>query len=168
MRNEGRMTETGRNDLEPSQHASRDAIPLASYYEHERHRHVAVFLAFCMVFRRCCWPTGSKHSEADLASVKAHGSGSARVLEGRRMRCCHSGSSDTRPKSAAHRSKRLSGPRPTQGQKKATPELRRFPIVSPGSKTGGWSERSRSHHGVAAHRMGASLRVPSIPRQPHA
>ncbi len=47
------MTGTGRNDLEPSQHASRDAIPLASYYEHERHRrevirNVAVFVTFCL------------------------------------------------------------------------------------------------------------------------
>ncbi len=66
MRKEGRMTGTGRNDLEPSQHASRDAIPLVSYYEHERHRrevvrNVAVFLAFCMavaaagVVVLACW-----------------------------------------------------------------------------------------------------------------
>ncbi|HEV2558794.1 MAG TPA: hypothetical protein VGU45_09220 [Microvirga sp.] len=47
------MATNGSDGLEPAQDAPDDAIPLVSYYEHERHRrevirNVAVFLAFCM------------------------------------------------------------------------------------------------------------------------
>ncbi len=46
------MAGNGADGLEPLGDASTDAIPLVSYYEHERHRrevvrNVVVFLAFC-------------------------------------------------------------------------------------------------------------------------
>ncbi len=49
------MAGNGVDGLEPSGDAPSDAIPLVSYYEHERHRrevvrNVMVFLAFCTAF----------------------------------------------------------------------------------------------------------------------